>query len=389
MSYYNWQHQFLRRFLPLTFHGLTGLYLSNALRDIGLAMVSVFVPIYLYKTLGSISAVFIFLALYHAIILLSTYPIARIISRIGLDNSGLIGGLLHSVFFGLLIAGKNHPQWLWMAAVAWGLSIPFTWLTHHYYLVSSSGRVTAFGSKLALMCLWDRWLLTIVPLIGGILLDLGGFELSYGIAIFFWGISGLPLFFDAFDRRRIALDLQDTYFGLFDRSQFRISLALFFAGMKDEAVITVWAIYLFTVVKNYTKIGIIQTGSLFIASLLLFWIGKQVDRKNKKMLRPALLVNTVNVLSRGIIQGGLGLFFIESLYQLAGLFIWIPFDARVYETAIKKRRMEFFIRREWLLHSGGLIGCLVLAIVFSMGIPWYAVFVFGAATLLAVGLIKL
>lgn len=375
--------------MPLEFHGLTGLYLSNALRDIGLATVNIFVPIYLYKTLGGISAVFLFLALYHTIILLSTYPIARIISRIGLDHSGLIGGLLHSVFFGLLIVGKTRPQWLWMAAAAWGLSIPFTWLTHHYYLISSSGRVTAFGSKLARMYLWDRWLLSIVPLTGGILLDLGGFELSYGISIFFLGISGLPLFFDAFDRRRIALDLRDTYFGLFDRPQLRISLALFFAGMKNEVVITAWAIYLFTVVKNYTKIGFIQTGSLLITSLLLLWIGKQVDRKNKKMLRPALLANTVNVLARGIIQGGLGLFFIETLYQLAGLFIWIPFDARVYETAIKERRMEFFIRREWLLHSGGLIGCLALAAVFSVGIPWYVIFGFGAATLLAVGLIKL
>lgn len=389
MSYYNWQHQYLRRFTQIEFHGLTGLYLSNALRDIGLATVNIFVPIYLYKTLGGISAVFIFLALYHSIILLFTYPIARIISSVGLDNSGLIGGLLHSVFFGFLIIGKSHPQWLWMAAVAWGLSIPFTWLTHHYYLLTSSERVTGFGKKLATLYLCDRWLLSIVPLAGGILLDLGGFELSYGISIFFLGISGLPLFFDAFNRRRIVLDLRDTFAGLFDRRELRVSLALFFAGMKNEVVITVWAVYLFTVVKSYTKIGIIQTGSLFIASLLLLWIGKQVDRKNKKMLRPALLLNTINVFVRGLIQGGLGLFFIESFYQLVGLFIWIPFDARVYETAIKKRRMEFFIRREWLLHGGGLVGCLALAVIFNIGISWQVIFGFGAATLLAVGLIKL
>lgn len=389
MSYYNWQHQFLRRFLPVEFHGLTGLYVSNALRDVGLATVNIFVPIYLYKTFGSISAVFLFLMLYHATVLLSTYPVAKLISTIGLDSSGLIGGLFHALFFLIMIVGRSHPDWLWMAAIAWGLSIPFTWLTHHYYLIANIGKQHAFGHNLALFYAWDKWLLTLVPLAGGILLDLEGFTITYTISMLFLGISGIPLFFDAFDRRHMVIELKDTFVGLFDRKKFRTFSALFFVGMTSEVIATVWAIYLFTVVKNYTKIGLVQTGSLLLASLILVWIGRQVDRKNKRMLRPALVANTLNLLTRGAVTSGLGLFFMESLYQLVGLFIWIPFDARIYENAVRDRRMEFFVRRNWLLHIGGLVASIVLVAIFSAGLSWQAIFGLGAATLLAVGLIKL
>lgn len=389
MSYYNWQHQFLRRFLVTKPHGLTGLYVSNALRDVGLATVNIFVPIYLYTTFGSISAVFLFLVLYHATVLLSTYSIAKVISAIGLDCSGFIGGLLHAVFFFVMIIGRTHPNWIWLAAVFWGLSIPFTWLTHHYYLVANVGKKHEFGHSVSLFYFWDRWLLTLIPLAGGILLDLGGFDITYGLSMFFLGISGIPLFFDAFDKRHINIELKDTFFGLFNRTKARTSLALLCAGMTSEVIATAWVIYLFTVVKNYTKIGLVQTGSLFLSSLVLIWIGRQVDRKNKNMLHPAVIANTLNVLARGVVTSGLGLFFMQSLYQLVGLFIWIPFDARIYENAIKEKRMEFFVRRQWLLHVGGLIASIVLAVALSTNISWPVVFGFGAMALLAVGVIKL
>lgn len=389
MSFYNWEHHWRRRFThPLrreashpAVAGLGGLYWTNAIRDVGLALVNIFIPIYLYRQLGSISLVFIFLAVYHLTVVLTAYPVARVIARAGLDWSGVIGGLLKVGFFLVLLAGKTYPWLIWPAGVIWGWGVLFTWLVHHYYLAATAGKSHLFGRKVAGIQLLDRWLLGLVPIAGGIMLDLGGFKLTFLAAAAFLGVSGLPLLFDHFNRFGMKLDLGRTIEGIADRTRRRVWLALFAAGVTAEVVGTVWPIYLFLAVKNYTAIGLIQAGGLLLASVALVWLGKQADRHQARLWRPAIFTNAVNLFSRGLVVSGPGLFLMESVYQLVSLFIWVPFDANVYELAVRDHRLEFFVRREWMLHLGGLVSSLILALGFALGTPWQWMFLFGAASL--------
>ncbi|MDZ7586827.1 MAG: hypothetical protein U0946_03655, partial [Patescibacteria group bacterium] len=139
--------------------------------------------------------------------------------------------------------------------------------------------------------------------------------------------------------------------------------------------------YLFLLIRSYTKIGLIQAGGLLLASAVLLWLGRQIDRRHWRWLRPAVFANALNLFFRGLVISGLGLFLMESIYQLVSLFIWVPFEASVYELAVRDRKLEFFVKREWMLHLGGLISSLVLALGFALGTPWQWMFVFGAISL--------
>lgn len=396
MSLYNWEHHWRRRFTHpavggahgAAFSGLTGLYWTNAIRDVGLGLVNIFIPIYLYRQFGSISLVFIFLAVYHLSVVLSAYPVARAIRRIGLDYSGVLGGLLKVGFFGFLLASKTHPWLIWPAALIWGLGVLFTWLTHHYYLAATAGKSHLFGRKVATINLIDRWLLSLIPIAGGVMLDWGGFMLTFLVAAVFLGVSGLPLLFDKFNKANMKLDFGETLEGVIDPTARGVWLALFAAGATAEVVSAVWPIYLFLLIKNYTVIGLIQAGGLLLASVALVWLGRQVDRRKWRWLRPAVFANAVNLFFRGLVVSGLGLFLMESLYQLVSLFIWVPFDAHVYELAVRDRRLEFFVRREWMLHLGGLASSLILALGFALGTPWQWMFLFGAVSLSMVAIGK-
>lgn len=385
MSLYNWEHHWRRRFTHPVLTGLTGLYWSNAIRDIGLALVNIFIPIYLYRQLGSISLVFIFFAVYHLSVVLLSYPVAGIIRRVGLDYGGVIGGLFKVGFFTLLLASKTYPWLIWPAAIVWGFGVLFTWLVHHYYLAADSGKSHLFGRKVAVINLIDKWLLALVPVAGGMMLDWGGFQLTFLAAAVFLGVSGLPLLFDKFNKKNMRLDFGETVEGVADPSAKRIWMALFAAGVSTEVVAVVWPVYLFLLVKSYTRIGLIQTGGLLLASAVLLWLGRQVDRRHWRFLKPAVLANAANLFFRGMVVSGPGLFLMESVYQLVSLFVWVPFDAGVYELAIRDRKLEFFVRREWMLHLGGLISSLILALGFALGAPWQWVFMFGAASLAVVG----
>lgn len=382
MSFYNWEHHWRRRFThQAAFSGLTGLYWTNAIRDIGLALVNIFIPIYLYRQFGNVSLVFIFLAIYHLSVVLSAYPVARVIRLISLDYSGVLGGLLKVGFFILLLAGKTYPWLIWPAAWVWGLGVLFTWLTHHYYLAAGSGITHSFGRKVATINLIDRWLLTLVPIAGGVMLDWGGFQLTFLVAAVFLGVSGLPLLFDKFNKKNMQVDFSDTLQGVVDPAIRRVWLSLFAAGATADVVGAVWPIYLFLLVKNYTKIGLIQTGSLLLASVALVWMGRQIGHRHWRWQRPAIFVNAANLFFRGLVVSGLGLFLMESVYQLVSLFVWVPFDTNVYELAVRDHRLEFFVRREWMLHLGGLASSLILALGFALGTPWQWIFVFGAVSL--------
>ena len=68
----------------------------------------------------------------------------------------------------------------------------------------------------------------------------------------------------------------------------------------------------------------------------------------------------------------------ESVYQLVRLFVWVPFEASVYELAVRDRKLEFFVRREWMPHLGGLISSLIFGSGIFFRAPWQWMLVFGA-----------
>jgi len=386
MSLYDWHHQQRRKFTQVgKWQPKSSLFLSNGLRDVGVGAITVFVPIYLFKELGDISLVFVFMSVYHLTVIVGGFWVARIIRKIGLDWSGFIGGLLRVMFF-LFLMKKGSV--LWLAALMWGLTSSFTWLTHHYYLAVSR-KDGKFGKTVAHLMLIDRWLMGLMPLIGGYILKTGGFNLMFIIAMFFLGLSGLPLFLDRFNKKNMGVSWDRVVGEKWFKSHKRVSLAFLAAGAKSEIVQTVWPIYLFLIVKDYIKVGIIQTASLLIASVVLIWLSKQVDKGNKKMMRPAVAANAINLFVRGAVSSGLGLFFLESLYRLVANFVWVPFDAHVYETAVREQRMEFFIRRAWLINIGGLMATVLLAGVFAAGLSWNLVFGLGGLSMALVGVVKL
>lgn len=281
----------------------TGLYYTTILRGIGLGLISLFIPIYIYRSLGSFTLVFSFYALHHLVVILSSYPTGLIVNRLGVDISGFIGGILHSLFFLLLIAGQTHPACFIPAMIIWGLSIPFTWLSYNYYL--SSGDHPRLGRRVAFLLFINRWLGAITPLVGGILLNFGGFNLVYLLA------------------------------------------------------------------------------------LVIFYIGRSLDNKKKAgYFRPAVIINSLNLFCRGFISAAFPLFILETIYHLGAIFIWIPFNAKVYAAARAEKRLEFFIRREWLIHGGGFVASLALVLFFAFGTHWGWVFGLGAVSLFAVASIS-
>ena len=78
--------------------GETGVYLSTLFRSLGMRLVFIFIPIYIYKLTGKLESAFLFFGLYHLSVLLSVMPAGWVIQKIGVDWGSAIGTIFRALF---------------------------------------------------------------------------------------------------------------------------------------------------------------------------------------------------------------------------------------------------------------------------------------------------
>lgn len=65
----------------------------------------------------------------------------------------------------------------------------------------------------------------------------------------------------------------------------------------------------------------------------------------------------------------------------------MPFQASIYETMLERKKLEFLIIREIMIHGAGLVVCLFIWQMIGMKIGWFWIFGLGAAGLSGVSFV--
>jgi predicted MFS family arabinose efflux permease len=150
------------QFLP----GETGVYLNTILRSLGMNLIYIFIPIYIYNLTFKIEAAFWYFAVFHLAVILSVLPIGFITTKIGTDWAGFIGGLLRGLFIFFLLLGKENPVFLLYSAVFYGIAIPFSWMSYHYSVVGAEQEDGLFGKETSWIKIWEQITGSISPVHG-------------------------------------------------------------------------------------------------------------------------------------------------------------------------------------------------------------------------------
>lgn len=131
--------------------GLSGIYLNVAMRNFAFGLISIFIPIYLYKITNSLVNVFLFYSIWRLIQIATTIPIAKLISRIGPDLSMLLSNLTRSIYLVLITYARTSPTCLWIAPLFGALTVPLYFLPYHtaFASESKSGRLSKQLAKIS------------------------------------------------------------------------------------------------------------------------------------------------------------------------------------------------------------------------------------------------
>jgi hypothetical protein len=381
-------HQFNLSFLShFRLQGLWGIYLNIAFRDLGLALIDIFIPLYLFKITASLEKTFLFYALYHLMVLPASWFAGRVAQKIGLDVLEFISVIWRTLFLLALILAKIWPAFIWPAAIFWGITIPFCWLPYHYTVVSRCNSYQ-LGQIVSRLDIISKLMVGLGPFLGGLVIFNFDFALLYFFAIVAFLISGVVIFLDDFDRKKMRLDFRKIIKRFLRPSLHQFWLGMIGKGIESEIATVAWPLYIFLMVSSYTVLGGIQSVSFLISIITLWLVGKWVDKKGMTILNFGIVGNVLNWLIRPFLISGLLIFLSDLVYKLLSILIWVPFMTITYKKAAAMHKLEFFIQREWSLHlASGLTAVVMAFLVGRWHFSWNALFALGISGLLLCTLI--
>ena len=365
-----------------SFSGINGILLSNFLLQFGFSIVGIFIPLYIFKITNSFFWILWFYLLFNLVIIISTLPTAKLIARFGSDKISFASALVRLVFLIFLILAGKNPFFFILAAIFWGLAVPFYWIPFHLSIVGTD-HTLSFGKDATKINFTNKIGAIAGPILGGLIIQSFGFNALYSVSFVFIMLSGIPLSFDKYEFKFPEISFKAIKENLPIRQMPRLFLGFFGAGLFNGFQEIVWPIYVFLLIGSYKFLGSITSISLFASFILLIIIGHLADRFGSKILKVSVPLNILNWLSRIFLITPISLFLIDLTYQLVSIFVWIPFDQLSYQTAVQTKKLEYFLSREIAIHFGSFVAILILIFGLGLfGLNWSMAFVFSALSLL-------
>jgi len=360
---------------------LTPMYWNVFLRGLGVSMMGLFTPIFIFligKEQGGmvdgLRLVLIYLFLQRLAISALVLGVTKIVVKLGFRISLLLGSILLVIYY--LVPGIWGGQ-VWvvysMASISM-VAVPFYWLSRHSIL-SMDGKKGKRGTEVGFMTLLDRGAAVLSPVVGGVILGLFGFRVLFIVGAIIVVFSSVPPFF--MDHH--VKDGEASVKGFCDwvKDKGNRHRVLGFIGEGWEGIVSsfFWPIYIFLVVGSFEILGGMISAVLLLSSLMVFLAGRMFDKERAKggledekgyWLAGGVLM-VLRVL-RGAFGTLWGLFGLDLVTKLVSPYYWIPFSSYIYSMGRKGKTLTIYAYRTIIYSLGVAViaGCLWWVV----GQPW-------------------
>ena len=337
---------------------LSELYVTHALRAFAAAMISIFVPIYLFQLQYSIFQIIYYFILSEGFMTVFILLTSLLAKKLPLKHMMAISVPLHIVFLLMLYTFDSVGWGLELLALFDGAAVAFYWLPFH--LDFSQNSLHDFrGREVGLLQTATVGVTLLAPIVGGTIVVLLGFHWLYIAGIVLMISSIIPLFLskEIFDEPKFSFK---------DSLNFpaREALMHFAWGARTTAELLFWPLFLFVLLNSAFTLGLITTIGALFSALATLWDGKITDSlKRNVMVSIATIVESVSWFVRIITTTILGIIGISIVSGAAFTSIDVPYRAFFYDQTNKTKRSEYIIFRQLWLFAGRLfiLGILLLA----------------------------
>jgi len=350
---------------------LTRIYLSSALRSFGLSLISLFVPLYLYKELGfTLAQTLGFFIFYSVIFAIATPLAAKYCARFGVKHSVLLSVPFYLLFILALYLMPIFSTPLFIIATFLGMSLGFYWMGMHHIFHKASNpkhRGEEVGKRIGISILAT----VIGPLIGGFLIKYFGFAVVFTLCGGVLVLSTIVLFMSKEKHVKYHFSIKSVL----DLHHWKNSLFFISKGSRIIADGVVWPLFIFFILDDYFSLGIIGSIIGGLTGMVAWLSGKYSDHIDKrKVAQIATVFDSVGWIFRALVVTPFHVFTTTIFSTFTQGIRDSPLSAIEYDKA-KGDVTGYFVYKEIYLCLGRvlMLSFLLIADSFSGGLIMQAV----------------
>lgn len=274
-------------------------YAAVALRHFGLALITLFIPAYLYRELHfSLAQILGFFLLQEFLTIAFIFFSVRFISRHG-ARTAMLASVPFFVAAYFFLPGVRDPAILLLTAVSRAIFASLYWISFHLFLARSAS-AGKFGAATGKTWFWLRTSAIAGPLIGGILLQYVGYAPLFAVMLIFQlaSVAMLP----SIEIREPFVPLQHVL----SQVPWKRRLVWFSQGIGIDADVFLWSLFAFLAVQTYVSLGLLSFLADCAVAVFALWLGSKADSiKRPIMLTFAWLETSLSWLWRAFVSGPL------------------------------------------------------------------------------------
>lgn len=370
---------------------LSPLYWNIFLRTLGVAMVGLFTPLFIFK-LGrdylSIAEGLRWVALYlvfqRILMVLGGVGVAKVVERIGYGLCILIGNSLLVIYFLMPLLGLQNLSLVMAMAAVSAPALLFYWIPR-LSILSNEGSEGKFGREVGIIQLLERGAGILAPFVGGVVVQTFGFDALFLLGGVIILASCVPLLFVRYRVVRDGVSWRGLWQWWIESRN--LGLKMGHLGTAVDAVVTVhyWPIFIFLIFNNYERLGVMAAITAFISMIVAFLVGRAFDkgrsrenRIDKKIFYSGGIGLGVVYVLRMFVSSFLGVWAVDLISKLISPLYLVPFDGYLYSAGKKRPVVEFYVYRE--ITYSLMIVLVGLLVFFSAGMSaqWGVMFSFSA-----------
>jgi MFS family permease len=338
-------------------------YWSMTIFSLGISLLQIFIPLYLYKQQVSVPWIIAFFAILNGCRFIAALFAGMISSQAGAKRTMLIGFALQAISYILLLTVSTVNVLFFCTSALLGIAYAFLWIPYHIHF-SKISSLPERGQIIGKMNIYISLATALGPLLGGVLVIYFGFNIAFVLAAILLLVAGGLLLKTPEISVIRKLNLKLEMF----RRIFLDTIANGFYNFQFFLIAVVWPLYIFIFVPDYFSIGSIQTVSLFIGSVSFYIAGLWTDRMSyKKVLLLSSVVNSLISGLRVFANNLLSIVVFNIATTSTGSIQSVPWTAKFYEHLSKELRIEYCVQFEM---GGAIVSALgmgLLASIFMMG----------------------
>jgi len=363
--------------------GLKELFWSVGLMDLGIAAIAIFEPIFLFTLGYTLSEIIFFYIMVYGIYVIILPLIGPLIGRIGYEHSIFYSQFVLIAAYLVLFGISEIPVLFYIAPLIFALQKSLYWPAYHadFAVFSSKGQR---GREVGYLETASMAVFVIGPLIGGAILEWTSFSVLFIVGAILFVLSAFPLMQIKEIHSKVDISYRDLFKRLVDK-QHRRSFVAYLGFGEELIVLTVWPIFIFTIIGNFLEIGILISLATLITGVLVLYFGRVSDKYNRVgIIKIGSFIYFISWLVRGFARNSGMVLGMDTASRLSKELLFIPIEAISYTKARRVGPLIYGLFLEQSVGIGKLVAGLLAFILASyLADPWMAIFILaGLFTLL-------